>query len=96
MLTMEDCLGLCELTEDEVKAIAEHEHLTEIVAAELGNYLVHSPDGVPRISAMIRDDIEQAAARGNGNRVLQLKLVLRHFIETHPTPEPGATRQAAG
>ncbi|HEX7055416.1 MAG TPA: hypothetical protein VF211_15945 [Burkholderiales bacterium] len=32
-LTLDDCLALCELTEDEVLASAEHENLPEIVAA---------------------------------------------------------------
>ena len=33
MNTLEDCLGLCDLTEAEVLAIAEHEHLPEIAAS---------------------------------------------------------------
>ena len=45
MLTYEDCLGLCDLSEDEIRAIAEHEHLAEIAALELGQYLIHAPDG---------------------------------------------------
>ena len=45
MLSLEDCLALCELSEDEVLAIAHHEHLPEIAAAELGNYLCHTPEG---------------------------------------------------
>jgi hypothetical protein len=32
VLTFEDCLGLCALDEDEIRAIAEHEHIPEIVA----------------------------------------------------------------
>ena len=32
MITLEDCIGLCGLTEEEVLAIAEHEHLPEIAA----------------------------------------------------------------
>ena len=43
VLTFEDCLGLCELTEEEIRAIAEHEHLPQIVALELGNYLMRGP-----------------------------------------------------
>ena len=35
MLTYQDCVGMCELTEDEIRAIAEHEHLPELVALEL-------------------------------------------------------------
>ena len=36
MLTYQDCVGLCELSEAEIRAIAEHEHLPEVVALELG------------------------------------------------------------
>ena len=84
MLTYKDCLGLCELTEDEIDAIAEHEHIPRIVAAELGNYLIESPDGVPAIKAIILDDIAHAQAHGNVAHALALKLVLKKFIETHP------------
>jgi hypothetical protein len=84
MLTYEDCVGLADLTEEEIEAIAEHEHLPEIVAAELGCYLVHDADGVPMIKRIILDDIEEARQRGDQPRVLQLKLVLKHFVDTHP------------
>src|SRR5437899_712455 len=45
MLTLMDCLALCELSREEVEAIAEHEHTPEIIAAELGFYLVRSRQG---------------------------------------------------
>jgi hypothetical protein len=35
MITLEDCVALCGLTEEQVLAIAEHEHLPEIDAAAL-------------------------------------------------------------
>ena len=84
MLTYEDCLALSDLTEEEVAAIAEHEHIPDLAAAALGHYLIHSPDGVPMIKKIILDDIEQARAMGDREHVLQLKLVLRHFVESHP------------
>ena len=34
MITLEDCIGLCGLTEEEVLAVAEHEHLPEICDIE--------------------------------------------------------------
>jgi hypothetical protein len=89
MLTFEDCLGLCDLTEDEVLAIAEHQRLTEIAALELGNYLVHRPDGEACIRAMIRDDIANADPR----RALALKLVLRNFILQHPRCDERCRRE---
>lgn len=84
MLTYEDCLALAELTEEEVAAIAAHEHVPEIIAVELGNYLVHDPDGVPRIRQIIADDIAHARERGDAAGAARLKLVLRHFVATHP------------
>ncbi len=83
MLTFEDCLALCELTEDEVDAIAEHEQLSETVAVELGSYLIHGPDGHLRIQRMIIDDIQTARQRGDLARAAHLKRTLRQFIETH-------------
>ena len=87
VLTLQDCIALCELDEDEVDAIAEHEHIPEIVAAELGNYLVHSKNGVPMLKRMIVDDIAAARRRGDLKHALHLRLVLRHFIQTHPDYE---------
>jgi len=84
MLTYEDCIGLSDLTEEEVEAIAEHEHIPEIVAAELGSYLVHTDDGVPKIRRIILEDIELAEKKGDAKHVITLKLVLKHFVDTHP------------
>ncbi len=83
MLTFEDCLALCELTEEEVDAIAEHEHLGETAALELGAYLMRTPDGEIMIQHMIMDDIRAAQARGDFAHSAKLKGTLRHFIETH-------------
>jgi hypothetical protein len=96
MLTFDDCVALCELTEDEIAAIAEHEHLPMIVAAELGNYLIQGPDGALRVKRIILDDMTAAARTGDRRHALTLKLVLRHFVERHPEcrhrrPAPRAT-----
>ena len=84
MLSLEDCLALCDLSEAEVLAIAHHERLPEIAAAELGHYLARTPEGELRIKAIIRDDIEEARARGDRGRELALMLVLREFVLRHP------------
>ena len=84
MLSIEDCIALSSLTEEEVAAIAEHEHLPMIVAAELGNYLVRIPDGSRYIKRIICDDIAAAHARGDLAHELALKLVLRHYLSCHP------------
>jgi len=88
MLTLEDCLGLCDLDEEEILAIAEHEHIPEIVAAELAEYVIHLPDGVPRIKKMILEDIDNAKENGHIEHAEQLLLVLKHFVATHPNYSP--------
>lgn len=87
MLTIEDCIALSELSEDEVRAIAEHENIPEVAAAELGNYLTHCLDGDTCIKGMIRDDIAHAISMGNQARALALKMMLRNFVLQHPRCE---------
>jgi len=84
MLSLEDCVALSNLTEEEIAAIAEHEHLPMVVAAELGSYLTQTPDGSRYIRSMIQDDIKAADARGDLLHALALKLVLRHYLSTRP------------
>ncbi len=90
MLSYLDCVGLCDLTEAEIDAIAEHEHLPRMVALELGEYLIHSPEGVPMIRKMIVDDIKHARQHGDLERALTLRATLRHFIQTHPEHPEGS------
>jgi hypothetical protein len=87
MLSIEDCIALSELSEAEIEAIAQHEHIPEIAAAEMGNYLVQSPDGEMRLRAMIVDDIREAQAREDRVRVLALKLVCKNYLKSHPSAE---------
>lgn len=83
MLTLQDCLGLCELTEDEVLAIAEHEHIPEMAALELGSYLACTREGERRIESMIADDIVAARARGDLRHAAMLKFVLQRYVAAH-------------
>ena len=83
MLTWEDCVGLADLTEEEIEAIARHEHLPHLAALALGEYLVHCPDGCARVKRMILDDIEEARGRGDYMEVLKLRLALQHFVKQH-------------
>lgn len=83
-LTLEDCIGICDLDEEEIEAIAEHEHVPEIIAVGLAEYLIHTPEGVPKIRRMILDDIAHAEERGDTEESKRLLAVLKHFVATHP------------
>ena len=84
MLTLEDCIALSDLTDEDIRAIAEHEHIPLMAAAEFGDYLIHRPDGEMCVKMIIRDDIESARARGDLLHALALKLALRRFVAEHP------------
>jgi hypothetical protein len=89
MITLEDCIGLCGLTEEEVLAIAEHEHLPEIAATALAEYLLSQEHGSEKVRDMIVDDIRQAELiSGSKEKVLILLHVLHHFLKTHPEARP--------
>jgi hypothetical protein len=84
MITFEDCLAFCELTEDEIDAIAEHEQLPDTIALEMGSCLIRGPGGEVRIQQIILDDISAAQRRGDLVRAARLKQTLQRFIEQHP------------
>lgn len=84
MISKDDIIGLCDLEEDEIDAIAEHEHIPEVAAAALGDYLMHQTNGVARVHSMIVDDIRDALGRNDGPHAASLYVTLRHFMSHHP------------
>lgn len=84
MLCLEDCLDFCDLEADEVAAIAEHEHIPTIVAAELGYELLQSQEGVARLHVMMLDDIQLALNHGHVEHANELANTYRHFRTSHP------------
>ena len=86
MISLSDCIAMCGLNEDEVLAIAEHEHIPEIAAAALGQYLLNQQHGPETIRDMIRADIRSALARNDRTHARDLVMALRHFLSEHPRP----------
>jgi len=88
MITLEDCIAFSGLTEEDVIAIAEHEHLPEMAAAALAQYLLSQEHGMERVRDMIVDDIREAQHRDAKVHVRTLLHVLHHFLRTHPEVSP--------
>ncbi len=84
MITLEDCIALCGLSEPEILALAEHEHIPEIAAAALARYLLKQRSGSEKIHEMIVDDIRAALRRGDREHAHELFGALRHFRTDHP------------
>jgi hypothetical protein len=93
MLSYDDCLGFCDLTPEEIAAIARHEHLPEILALELGAHLCTTPEGKGVLKRMIRDDIKGArpsrhdAGAGDAERPRPADATISRCFPTR-TPSP--------
>jgi hypothetical protein len=88
MLTLEDCLAYCDLTEEEILAIAEHENLSEMAAIAVGHYMMQQDKGPEAVFRLIVEDIRAAQQRGDPEHVRTLLHVLHHFIREHPESAP--------
>ena len=88
MITLQDCIDLCGLDEDEVAAISEHEHVPEIAATALASYLLHQ-HGSEAIRGMIIDDIHKALDDGRLKHAAELFGALQHFLRDHPEGRVG-------
>ncbi len=83
MISMEDCIAFCGLTEDEVLAIAEHEHVPEMAATAIGEHLLGQKHGAERIRDMMIDDIRLALGRDDRAHADELRMTLGRFLDDH-------------
>lgn len=84
MLSLQDVLDYCDLDRGEIEAIAEHEHIPVALAAELGESLLCTPDGVCRVHSMILENMQHALEKGRLEHVQDLAHTYQHLQRTHP------------
>jgi hypothetical protein len=82
-IAKEDLIGLSGLSEEEVAAIAEHEHIPDVAAAALANYLAGRKGGIQEVRHMICDDIKSALDRGHDRHAAELFMALTHLHQTY-------------
>jgi hypothetical protein len=80
MIAPEDCIAMCGLTKEEVSAIAEHEHISEVIATAMARYLLNAPNGAEKIRDMMRADIHEALDRKDAPHASELLSVPREFL----------------
>ncbi|HEY5717398.1 MAG TPA: hypothetical protein VIS52_02830 [Motiliproteus sp.] len=83
MLTFEDCLDYCELTLDEIDAVAAHEHSCRLQALALAGSLVQSDHGRRQLLRILGETLLQARVTGDLQRERQLEGVVAGFSNRH-------------
>lgn len=86
MLSLQDVLDYCDLDRGEIEAIAEHEHIPVTIAAEMGEHLLCTPEGVCRVHAMVLENLQQALEQGHFERAQDLATTYEHLKRSHPLP----------
>lgn len=84
MINENDILDMTCLTRAEIEAIAEHAHVGEVAAAELGEYTMHLHHGPQRVQRMICEDIRAALHAGELAHARVLYRTLKEFLAAHP------------
>jgi hypothetical protein len=84
MLTMQDCLDYCDLTEEEVVLFAENEHIPCEIAAPIVCSLCQNEEGVELICASLSAIIQDAVSNGHLDKAEHLLHVYTQFRSTHP------------
>jgi hypothetical protein len=83
MLSLRDLFDFCGLTDEEVDAIAEHEHMSEISAAGFGSSLLQSKEGISEIERFMGENLGDAKSHGRRHKAKDLERVLAHFKVIH-------------
>lgn len=84
MLTIQDCLDYCDLTDDEVDLFAKHEHIPREIAGPLVCSLVQTDEGVDLVCACLSDLIQSAMSTGELGQAERVLHIYAEFRSTHP------------
>ena len=86
MLTLDECIGMSGLTDDEIAVIAERRRLPAIVAVEVGHTLLETAKGQVHPARLHQRPARKGEARGSAREGEHLDRVLTQFNARHPTP----------
>ncbi|MCC5963335.1 MAG: hypothetical protein JJU09_09415 [Rhodobacteraceae bacterium] len=84
MINENDILDMTCLTREQIAAISMHEHMDEVSAAEMGEYLMHIHHGPQRVQQMICEDIADALHADDVAQARALYKTLKAFLAEHP------------
>ena len=84
MLTLQDCIGFSGLTADQLEAVADHEHMDLIIAAEWAEATLDRPEGEEMVERMLAEEVEFCETHPKGDRLIRYQAGLDDFHKHHP------------
>jgi hypothetical protein len=81
MISVNECISICGLDRKEIAAIADHEHIPEVAASALANYLLHHEGDETEIRQMLTEDLHAAIEDGRLQLASELFMALREFLD---------------
>jgi hypothetical protein len=83
MLSMRDCLDYCNLSDDAVALVAEHENIPKIAAAQLCCGLVQTPEGALLLGNYMQEVAERAHHAGRPEQAESARRIRDRFLADH-------------
>ena len=85
MLTLEDCIEICDLSKEEIRYFVVHEHISDLHAAALAErYVVMDESGTAHLHRAILADIDDLKHRKKLDEARSLEAFIRDFVLSHP------------
>lgn len=79
MLTLEDCMDFSGLTPDQLDAVARHNHMPAVIAAEWAETVLDREGGVRLIEAALIEEVAAARAHGDARCAERYRQALLQF-----------------
>lgn len=87
MLSLRDCLDYCDLTDDDVALVAEHENIPDVAAAHILCGMVQTPEGVLMLTHYLCQLEDRANKAGRLDKAAQARQARARFMAIHPQEE---------
>ncbi len=84
MLTLQDCIAFSGLTPDQIDAIARHQRLPAVIAAEWAETALESDGGRRLVEAMLVEEVATACAHGDADCAERFRRGLEEFVRDYP------------
>ena len=81
MISVNECIAICGLDRKEIAVVAGREHIPEVAASALANYLLHHDGDEVEIRKMMTEDLHAAIEDGRLQQASELFMALREFLE---------------